>query len=271
MGVKPLVLTLSSNSYSATPATGSTTVTAYYGGLPITDLTSSMVSKSGNMSSVTVNSSGVITMRYYSNTSTASTVTSTMTITYSGQTKTFTITQAKDYKTGTTTSSSTSSKSFFSYNQDISLNITLVKTATGYQNEALSNAVIGRVYTTTTYYDVYASGRRVQTSQSSGLTSTTTANIPAGFYVTDQTTLSSGTYIQVKASSVKATESSGNVWEIKYDGDSRYFTIYDYNPSYPEFWCRNEFQMYVNNMSNYPDSVVTLTNHRYNSMGLCRD
>ena len=96
-----LPVTLSSYSYSATPASGTKTVTAYYGGVPISDLTSSMVSKSGNMSSVSVNSSGQITMSYYSNTSTSSTATSTMTLTYQGQTKTFTITQAKDYAVST--------------------------------------------------------------------------------------------------------------------------------------------------------------------------
>ena len=37
---KPLVLTLSSYSYNATPASGSTTVYAYYGGVPINNLTS---------------------------------------------------------------------------------------------------------------------------------------------------------------------------------------------------------------------------------------
>lgn len=100
---KPLVLTLSSYSYNATPANGSTTVYAYYGGVPISDLTSSMTSYGGIIYAVSVNSSGAITMRYISNESTTSTKTGTMELTYQGQTKTFTITQAKDYVTSTST------------------------------------------------------------------------------------------------------------------------------------------------------------------------
>lgn len=100
-GITVLPVTLSSYSSSATPASGTKTVTAYYGGVAITDLTTSMITKGGNMSSVSVSSSGVITMSYASNTSTYSTKSSTMTLTYQGQTVTFTITQAKDYVTST--------------------------------------------------------------------------------------------------------------------------------------------------------------------------
>ena len=252
---KPLVLILSSYSYNATPASGSTTVYAYYGGVPINNLTSSMVTYSGNMSSVSVNSNGVITMSYNSNTSTTSTATSKMTLTYQGQTKTFTITQAKDYKTDTTTSTSKTWKHFNSGDQGIKLNVTLVKTANGYENEALTNVTVGEEYTTTTYYDVYASGK----------------NIPAGFYTTNQTSLSMYTDIVPKASSVIATIGNDTAMQIKKDGSGDRFTIdsWDVENTYP--YCYDKFEMYVTNMSNYPNSVVTLTQHVYNSYGTCID
>ena len=173
-GTKQLQLTLGSYSYSATPASGSTTVYAYYGGVPITDLTSSMVSKSGNMSSVSVNSSGRITMSYAKNTSTTSTKTSTMTLTYQGQTKTFTITQAKDYVTNTTTSdkkdvSGTTGTSY----STISLTDNGDGTSTATSNMTFSYTLDNITITKTTY----ASGT-TQTSQKVNSSTSKTCTLP---------------------------------------------------------------------------------------------
>lgn len=107
-----LSLTLSNYSYDATPSSGTITVTAYYKGVAITDLTSSMVSCGGNMSSVSINSSGIITMNYNSNTSTSSTATSTMTLTYNRETASFIIAQPVDYEVSRTEKSKTTSSTY---------------------------------------------------------------------------------------------------------------------------------------------------------------
>ena len=156
---RALPVTLSATSYTATPASGTQTVIAYYGGVPITDLTSSMVSKSGNMSSVSVNSSGVITMRYNANYDTSNSKTSIMTLTYEGQTVTFTITQPKDYVTGTTSYSDVDANASY---------ITFDSSSVSYNTSTL--AMTGtlnfpyHIERNENNYTVYASGNIVYTS-----------------------------------------------------------------------------------------------------------
>ena len=199
-GTKQLQLTLGSYSYSATPAAGSTTVYAYYGGVAITDLTSSMVSKSGNMSSVSVNSSGVITMRYNSNTSTTSTKTSTMTLTYQGQTKTFTITQAKDYVKNTSTSHAN-----YITGDDKKTYPTISLTDNG---DGTSTAVsdfsftyrVEDIATTTTYY---ASGTSTS-SRTVASSVTKTCAIPKKYLKFDQT--KTGEYILINTGFTDTTD-----------------------------------------------------------------
>ena len=179
-GITVLPVTLSSYSYySATPVSGTTTVTAYYGGVKITDLTTSMITKGGNMSSVSVSSSGVITMNYYRNTSTSSTKSSTMTLTYQGQSVTFTITQAKDYETGRTEMSKVSSTTYEMGTPAVrTMVLNYYKTNCNFRN---SLGIYARVYNfktnvTTCYYDriTYASGNVVDSSCKRSETNTTT-------------------------------------------------------------------------------------------------
>jgi len=182
-GITVLPVTLSSYSYSATPASGTRTVTAYYGGVAITDLTTSMLTKGGNMSSVSVSSSGVITMSYSRNTSTYSTKSSTMTLTYQGQTVTFTITQAKDYVTSTTEMSKTQSTTYemsgspYPYNGVLNYH---KDTCTPFNNNIDIFVKIPTVTknVTTCYYDrkYYASGNVVDGSCKRTETNTTTKN-----------------------------------------------------------------------------------------------
>lgn len=170
---RTLPVTLSATSYTATPAPGTQTVIAYYGGVPIADLTSSMVSKSGNMSSVSVNSSGVITMRYNANTDTSNSKTSIMTLVYEGQTVTFTITQPNDYETGTTSNNHVDTNtSYITFDSSSVSYNTSTLTMTGTLNFPY------RVEFKTYHYTVYASGNMVNTS-------TTTETYDGTFPVTN--------------------------------------------------------------------------------------
>ena len=109
LGKATVVITLSSYSRTVEPNASSIAVTAYTDGVAITDGTSSMLTYDGSkITSCTISSSGVITMRYNRNTSTSSTKSGWMKFTYQGQTKQFNLTQKADYVTGTSQSTTTS-------------------------------------------------------------------------------------------------------------------------------------------------------------------
>jgi len=263
-GTKQLQLTLGSYSYSATPASGSTTVYAYYGGVPITDLTSSMVSKSGNMSSVSVNSSGKITMSYAKNTSTTSTKTGTMTLTYQGQTVTFTITQAKDYVASTTSSTSTEEvNSIFNTGSVSSWAVTMTQTSNGYENNALSGAKLYDVKETTTYYNVYASGNKVKTSSSSKTKETVTANIPAGFFTT--ASAPSGSYVTLVSTSKTIKTNTNKDFSISASGSSTTFYLEIVKT---DETCTKTVKLGVYNSSSLPTSF-TAKIHADSTIGHC--
>ncbi len=99
-------VTLSSYSETVEPNASSISITAYANGQPITDATSSMLTKDGSkITSATINSSGVITMSYTRNTSTSYSQTGWIKFTYKEQTVQFNLTQSRDYVTSTSTSS----------------------------------------------------------------------------------------------------------------------------------------------------------------------
>ena len=179
LGKTAIVLTLSSYSQTVEPNASSITVTAYADGVAITDGTSSMLTYDGSkITSCSINSSGVITMSYNSNTSTSSTKSGWMKFTYQGQTKQFNLTQRADYVTRTTTSSThtSSSKTVTSYSTTISdANVADrdCKQYGYYTGFWLTNCT---GYTTTTYYHYvntyYASGNhtRATVTDSTGRT-----------------------------------------------------------------------------------------------------
>lgn len=168
-------LTLSSYSYEATPASGSATVTAYYGEEPITDLTASLITTSSL--NATVNSSGVITMSYGSNTSTYSTITRTMTLTYKGQTVTFIITQAKDYVTEQYNSET---NTYYPSTSPYTLTSDVTDKGDGTSSPNLNILWNYRVQTTTTPITKYASGRTVSGTPTTGQIHQTTVGTGHG-------------------------------------------------------------------------------------------
>ena len=113
LGAAQIVVTLSSYSQTVEPNSSSITVTARLNGAAITDGTSSMLTYDGSVvTSCTISSSGVITMRYGSNTSISSTKSGWMKFTYQGQTKQFNLTQKADYVTNTSATTSSETKTY---------------------------------------------------------------------------------------------------------------------------------------------------------------
>ena len=153
-GVK---VTLSSYSQTVEPNASSITITAYANGQPITDATSSMLTKDGSkITSATINSNGVITISYNRNTSTSSSKTGWVKFTYKEQTVQFNLTQRNDYVTSTSTSStySDSREVVTNVNYDSFYRILLIPIEydCGYPSTVRFTNCDGTIYTTSYYY-----------------------------------------------------------------------------------------------------------------------
>ena len=176
LGKTAIVLTLSSYSRTVEPNASYVSVTAYANGVAITDGTSSMITyDGGKITSCTINSSGVITIRYNSNTNTSYTQSGWMKFTYQGQTVQFDLTQKADYVSSTTNTVNSGSprdcSNYRPYSIIVGDNYTV---ETG--NFCLNLAYDCYVDVTVTRYDVYASGRQVETSRTTTTKTVTNYN-----------------------------------------------------------------------------------------------
>ena len=181
-GVK---VTLSSYSQTVEPNASSISITAYANGTPITDATSSMLTKDGSkVTSTTINSSGVITISYNRNTSTSSSKSGWIKFTYKEQTVQFNLTQSKDYVTSTSISSTYTN----------SRNVVTTVNYNGYNGVALMPASYCKSYvdfrnctgtTYTTYYHYlyayYKSGNYTTTEVTERETQTPSTSLYATF------------------------------------------------------------------------------------------